>query len=186
MPPKCKFTKEQIVSATLDLIRTEGYSAVTARSVAAALDSSPKVIFSAFQNMEELLHETLIAANKLYESYLAEDMQKGEYPAYKASGMAYIRFAAEEKELFRLLFMRDRSKEPPDFTLPEDVLSVLRKATGMTHEQAQQFHLRMWIYVHGIATMIATNFLTFTTEEISALISDVYSSMKPDRTEDVK
>ena len=55
MPPKCKFTKEQIISASLDLIRAEGYSAVTARSVAAALDSSPKVIFGAFQNMEELL-----------------------------------------------------------------------------------------------------------------------------------
>ena len=178
MPPKCKFTKDEIVSASLDLIRAQGYSAVTARSVAAALNASPKVIFSAFQNMEELLHETLIAANNLYESYLAEDMQKGEYPPYKASGMAYIRFATEEKELFRLLFMRDRSKEPPDLTLPEDVLSVLQKTTGMTRDQALQFHLKMWIYVHGIATMIATNFRTFTTEEISILISDAFQPMK--------
>ena len=49
--------------------------------------------------------------SELYQNYLKEDMASGKYPPYKASGMAYIRFAKEEKELFRLLFMRDRSHE---------------------------------------------------------------------------
>lgn len=34
-------------------------------------------------------------------------MESGEYPPYKASGMAYIDFARREKHLFRLLFMRN-------------------------------------------------------------------------------
>ena len=38
-------------------------------------------------------------------------MSAGQYPPYKASGMAYIRFAREQRELFKLLFMRDRTNE---------------------------------------------------------------------------
>ena len=61
--------------------------------------------------MEEVGQEVLAASDLLYQNYLREDMAKGKYPPYKASGMAYIRFAKEERELFKLLFMRDRSRE---------------------------------------------------------------------------
>ena len=36
------------------------------------------------------------------------------------------------------------------------------------------FHLEMWIYVHGIASMAATSFLDWDTELISASLTDVY------------
>ena len=82
--------------------RTEGFHAVTARALGAKLYSSPKVIFGLFTNMEELQQEVLKAANTCYQRYLKEDMAAGRYPPYKASGMAYIRFAREETELFKL------------------------------------------------------------------------------------
>ena len=77
---------------------------MTARALATELGCSVKPIFGLFKNMEEVQQEVLIAANLLYQNYLQEDMAKGKYPPYKASGMAYIRFAKEERELFRLLF----------------------------------------------------------------------------------
>ena len=177
MPPKAKFTKEQIIDASLHIIRTSGPSAVTARAVGIALDSSPKVIFSCFSSMEELMHETIVTAYTHYESYLKEDMSQTKYPPYKASGMAYIRFATEEKELFKLLFMRDHSQESPDISLPEEILRLLMENNGLTYEAAHRFHFEMWLYVHGIATMIVTNFLSFSTEEISEMLSDVYQSL---------
>ena len=69
------------------------------------------------------------------------------------SGMAYIRFAAEEKELFHLLFMRNRQKEiiPPSDPDLEEKSALIRDQLGLTIEDARQFHLDMWIYVHGIA-----------------------------------
>ena len=36
-------------------------------------------------------------------------MSTGKYLPYKANGMVYIRFAREEKELFKLLFMYDHN-----------------------------------------------------------------------------
>lgn len=184
MPPKSKFTKEQITDAALSIVREKGPDAVTARSVGAALSSSPKVIFGSFSSMEELMDEVLRSANKLYERYLAEDMAKDEYPPYKASGMSYIRFAKEERELFKLLFMRDRSNERIDESYPEEVIAVLQENTGLSREQALLFHLEIWVWVHGIATMIATNYLNFSTEQISEMLSEVYWSMRDHLTKE--
>ena len=111
MPRKFMFTREEILTAALDLVREKGITAVTARGLGEKLGSSSKPIFSLFENMEDVLNAVMEVADEVYQKYLKEDMAKGEYPPYKASGMAYIRFAKEEKELFKLLFMRDRSHE---------------------------------------------------------------------------
>lgn len=180
MPPKYKFTKEEIVQAALDLTRTEGFSALTARGVAAKLSSSPKVIFGTFRSMEQLQNAMLASAHALYRSYLEEDIASGKYPPYKASGMGYIRFAMEEPELFRLLFMRNRSGEEANVQPDESdlVIPLIQQATGLSRDRAEQFHLSMWIYVHGIATMAATSFLDWDLDFASRLITDAYQSMK--------
>lgn len=130
--------------------------------------------------MEEVQSEVLKAANQLYQSYLAEDMAGGKYPPYKASGMAYIRFAKEQTELFRLLFMRDRSREKAQQENEElkPLIKLIQKNTGMSEENAYLFHLEMWIYVHGIATMTATSYLEWDTDFVSRLLTDAYLGLK--------
>ena len=59
--------------------------------------------------MEEVSQAVIQAANTIYQNFLNAEMKNSAYPPYKASGMGYIRFAKEERELFKLLFMRDRS-----------------------------------------------------------------------------
>lgn len=46
MPPKAKFTKEQIVNAALDIIRENGTSELTARALGKRLGSSACPIFT--------------------------------------------------------------------------------------------------------------------------------------------
>lgn len=180
MPPKFKFTRAEMIKAALDLVREEGISALTARALAKKLGCSAKPIFGLFQNMQEVQQEVLSAANDLYQSYLQEDMESGSYPPYKASGMAYIRFAREEKELFRLLFMRDRSDEKTEENKQEiaPLIQLIAKNTGLDEEKAYLFHLEMWIYVHGIATMIATSYLNWDMELVERLLSDEYAGLK--------
>ncbi len=180
MPPKCKFTREQVVEAALAVTRAQGTEAVTARSVAAGLGASPKVIFSLFRNMEELQAEVLRAADSLYRRRISEGMSSGEYPPYKGSGMAYVRFAREEKQLFRLLFMRDRSGE----TIGEDresvrpQLELIEKNLGLDEDAAYLFHLEMWLYVHGIAAMFATSYLDWDMALVSRMLTDGFLGLK--------
>ncbi len=176
MPPKCKFTREEIIRAALDLTREQGIAGLTARSLAAKLGTSTKPVFGLFQNMEEVHQEVLKGANALYNSYLTADMAKGEYPPYKASGMAYIRFAREERELFKLLFMRDRTGEIINENRGEiqPILDIIVQNLNISQEEAYRLHLELWIYVHGIATMIATGYLNWDIPFISQALSDAY------------
>lgn len=65
--------------------------------------------------------------------------------------MAYIRLATEGKELFKLLFMRVRKGAPlaPGREMDE-ILPLITKNTGLSREQAQVFHLELWVFVHGM------------------------------------
>lgn len=174
MPPKCKFTKEEVIAAALALVREEGAEALTARALGKRLGSSSRPIFSLFESMSEVQSGVLAAADALFQSYLREDMAKGEYPPYKASGMAYLRFAREEKSLFRLLFMRDRTGErtPENFGVSAPVIAALRGATGLSEEDAMRFHLEIWLYVHGIAATMVSAFSDWREEELSRLLTD--------------
>ena len=179
MPPKVKITKQDIVQTALDLIRKQGEGAVNARSIAAELSCSTQPVFSNFATMEELQEAVLVAAYDHYLDYLKREVESGEYVPYKAMGRGYIRFAKEERELFKLLFMRNRGgedlKPPPDF---EASVEIIMKANEVTREQAQLMHLEMWACVHGIATMLATSFLSLEEELIGRMLSDVYQGIR--------
>ena len=180
MPPKFKFTKDEITKAALDLTREKGISGLTARALAAKLGCSVKPIFGLFQNMEEVSLAVLTEAEKVYYSYLENEMAADKYPAYKASGMGYIRFAKEETELFKLLFMRDRSLENTEENREavKPLVELIKNNTGLSDDDAYMFHIEMWIYVHGIATMIATSYLDWDMEFVSRTLSDGYFGLK--------
>lgn len=175
MPPKTKITKDDIITASLDLTRNNGFEAINARSIASALNCSTQPIFSNFSSMEELESEVFRAAYRHYLGFINAELESGKYPAYKAYGMAYIRFAKEEKELFKLLFMCDRADKDfiptSDF---DDSVEMIMKANGFTKERATLIHLEMWCCVHGIGTMFATSFLPLEWELVENILSDVY------------
>lgn len=180
MPPKNLFSKQEVTAAALQIVREGGMDALTARALAQALGCSVKPIFGLFRGMEDVREAVMREAQVRYEQYLHTDMAAGKYPPYKASGMAYIRFAREERELFKLLFMRDRRAETIGDNREEvrPLIEIIRKNLGIDEERAYRFHLEMWVYVHGIATMIATDYLPWQEDSISGVITDAYVGLR--------
>lgn len=180
MPPKTKFTKEEILLSALQLVRESGMQALTARALAERLQASVKPIFGLFESMQALREAVLERALEIHISFLKAEMEKGEYLPYKASGMAYIRFAQEEKELFRLLFMRDRSDE----AIPESdeesgmMHEIIMRANGISLESAKRMHFEMWAFVHGFAAMLATGFQPVPLSDVSDMLTDVYTALR--------
>ncbi len=180
MPPECKFSKDEIVAAALELVRAQGYAAISARAVGARLGASSKVIFSAFSNMEELKQAVIQSAGQLQQKFTADYAADSGFPPYKSIGMAYILFAREEKELFRLLYMRDRTGENREREL-DDIAGILNLLTGMLHidrDQAVLLHAEMWAYVHGIAVLLATGYETWDDALISRMLTDGFSGLQ--------
>ena len=185
MPPKFKVSREEIIEKALNVTSAKGISGLTARTLAAELGSSSKTIFGSFKNMEEVQKEVKKVAYALYKTYQSKAMADGKYPVYKASGMAYVTFAKEEKELFRLLFMCNRSGENKEDNREEirPLLDIIMTDLGLTEEDAYIFHIEQWIYVHGIASMIATDYLDWDEKFVSRALTDVYRGLKYRYTE---
>jgi AcrR family transcriptional regulator len=179
MPPKLKVTKEKILEAALVIVREGGAEALNARAIAAALGCSTQPVFSNFSGMEDLHAAVVTAAYERYFAFIEKESASGKYPQYKAFGMAYIRFAKEEKELFRLLFMCDRKGKAliPTKDFDESV-EMIMQTSGVSRETAMLLHLEMWTFVHGIATMMATSFLVLDWDLIGEMLSDVYHGIR--------
>ena len=180
MPPRCKFTKEEIVNAAFHIARKEGLDSITARRVSSELGSSSKVIFTWFDNMDQLQNDVLNRAYEEFAAKIEKALQRSDMPPYKASGMAYIELAKEDRELFKMLFMCDLSenKETAEDETTKSVIKFIQASTGLDEASALKFHEEMWIFVHGIATMIATSYRDWDMDYISDMLTDCFIGLK--------
>ncbi len=182
MPPKPRITKEQIELAALEAVRENGLEGLNARALAKALDCSTQPIFSNFTSMEEIEKAVESRARALYEERIARGMAELT-PKYMGSGLAYISFARDEKQLFRLLFMCDRRGDYAPRENLDEVISALRQKTGLSREEAYERHLMMWVFVHGIAVMVNTGYLDWTEEQTRAMLEKEFEGMAMKRKE---
>ena len=179
MPPTVKITKEDIINTGVKLVRECGEEAINARTVASSLNCSTQPIFSNFSSMEELKEAVRLSAYGIYLDFIEREVESGKYPRYKAFGMAYIRFAKDERGLFKLLFMYDRNGKPTTPTYDfDEAIKMISSANGISYEKAQLLHLEMWACVHGIATMLVTSYLSLEWELIENMLTDVYQGLR--------
>lgn len=179
MPPKPKFSKQEIVEAAFQIVRKKGAEALTARELGERLSTSSRPIFTAFENMTELRSAVLERCREMYAEFMVDEKKSGKYPEYKSMGMAYIRLAKEEKNVFKLLYMRDttneHSSEDGSFSAAVDTVT---KSLGIDISTAERLHFEVWAWVHGIASMLATSYLSLEYDTISEMLTDVYTSLK--------
>ena len=160
-------------------MRKDGFCNLNARAIAKKLGVSTQPIFSNFKNMEDLKMEIVKKASSFYFAMLEKEEKSGKYPPYKARGMGYIRFAKEEKNLFRLLFMDKRSSNerfPTDDATKE--IGLISDTLSFSEDKASRMHTLLWFFVHGIASLIVTESLEISEEDISAALTDTYLGLK--------
>ena len=182
MPPKCKFTREEIVQAALDMVRAEGMGSITARSLGAKLGTSPKPIFTVFDSMEQVLQETVLAAKGVYTRYALEGLHSE--PLFMGVGVQYLKFAREEPKLFQLLFMSEMPEKFDPFTALKtyddrfgEVVDIIQGGYQVDADNAGRLNRHPWIYTHGIATLLVTKVCQFTDEEIGQMLTEVFVSL---------
>ena len=179
MPPKPKFTREEIVAAALDLVSERGMRALTSRDLAARLGSSPRPIFTVFKNMDELQDEVRNAALRRFEEFAKKPSDYK--PEFKRFGMQMIHFAIEEPKLYQLLYMTE-SGVPKSFDdlfarlggVAETSIGVIEADYGLTSEEAKLLFRQMWIYTFGIGALCAAGACSFAEEGISEMLSRAF------------
>ena len=182
MAPKFKFTKEEVLSVTIDFIRENGIEALTARELAKKLESSTKVIFSLFSNMKNLEDEAKFAAENIFSEKVNLAL-KDDSP-FKRLGVEYILFSKNEPKLFQWLFMKKgiEVESFKDFLPMRDyeyksVIESIDEEYKISIENAKKLYEHLFIYSHGIATLTVTGIHNFTATEIIEYMTEVTKSL---------
>lgn len=167
-----KNTKEDIVNAAFEIVKEKGIEGLNARDVAQKLKCSIQPIFYQFATMEDLKQAVLDKTYNIYKEYMLSGENSDK--AYKSLGNYYVKFARDYPECFKILFMQKSEMNSNNYVqvdhLGDKIIEIGQKFTGLSFEEQREFHLRVWIFTHGIATLIVTGTLKLTDEEIDKLL----------------
>ena len=181
MPPKAKYTREQIIDTAYGMVRQYGEDMLSARNLASALGTSTSPIFAVFDSIDEVMSEVRKKATELYRKYLDEGLSQAH--AFKGAGLKYIQFAKDEPELFKLLFMRSGIEEPTKY-LPEyymfepQVRGTIKDSYNMNDPGAMRLYNHLSVYTYGIAVLFAQRNYVFSDEDVNEMLSEVFLALK--------
>ena len=176
MPRTISITKDSLIDASVELLRKEGMTALTARKLAKEAGCSTQPIFRAYQNMDELYADVFDKAAEIFSAHCESCPAVSNVP-FVNLGIAYISFAQKEKELFRLLFLSDNR-------YGKSLVELLNGKTGFLKNQITQakdmgctdpqgLFMKMWMLIHGSACMSLTDDYDLDLISTQKLLEDV-------------
>ena len=169
MPAAKRISKEAIIDAAAAVLRIGGFEAINARSVAEALGCSTQPIYLSFRNMEELKSALTQRAIEQHTQRVRESLRahEGCDSRYSSYGMGFVKFAAEEKQLFRWLYLE--GEQPGAYqsdVLMQEVIGVIVDEFGYAEDVARRFHQDMIYFTYGLAILANTDHLHLTEAEL--------------------
>lgn len=183
MPPKAKYTREEIVQIALELVAEKGIGALNARNLGAALGTSTRPVFTAFKNMNELTEEVKIAAMHRFDEYAKNEPETG-VPAFKNVGLQMILFATEQPKLFQLLYMTENEQSVSFDNIfdklggtSQKCIEFIMRDYGLTMDEAKLLFRSVWMFTFGIGVLIASKVCRYDEEEVSVMLSQQFRAV---------
>ncbi len=181
MARKETITKSDILNAAFEMTREGGFSQVSARTLAAKAGCSTQPIFRVYKNMEELGEEVFEKAIDCFGSYY-DSFPKDNNTPFVNLGLAYIQFAQEEVQLFRLLFLSEdrHGKRLLDMLNGQNsaVVKEINSAKLSGCKDPSGMFMKMWIFIHGAACMALTGDYDLPEAETVKLLEQSYQAFQ--------
>lgn len=181
MPTKIRISKDMILDAAFEIVRKDGMEKLSNRELANKLSCSIRPIYYQFENVEEMQKELYLKIEQYFYKFILDNMVE-EIPKYKQVGINYIKFAKKEKKLFQTLFMTDVGLTPDAFVSKagedyKEIEKFIKISANIKEEDIKDFHTKMWIFCHGIATLVANDTIKLTDNQIQDLLSCEFQAL---------
>lgn len=173
-----KVTREMIIEAGLRVLREDGFESINARSIANKAGFSTQPIYKEFANMEELKDILREEARKLHTQMIQDYIVNQNVFEYMAYGLGFVKFAREEKQFFRYLyldgFMDNRPVEDVNW---ENIIEAMMKGFGWDRQTCEKFHMDMSLYTYGLAIMAYIGTTVMSDDEIRECLNRQYEAL---------
>lgn len=179
MARKISVTKDMLICAAFEITKKEGLREVTARKLASKAGCSTQPIFRIYSGMDELADEVFNLAVDDFSGFYTNYPGKSEVP-FVNLGMAYIEYAFQNPQLFKLLFLDDKRCEATLFGILNGKTGALHKeinkAAALGVKNPGDIFMKMWIFIHGAASMVITGDYDLSMEETVGLLENSYKA----------
>lgn len=177
MARKVQISKDIILQAALNMLIRDGFSSINIKTLAKEIGCSTQPIVWHFDNMEGLrtaLAEYAITYAKNKMNSIAENAVE----AFEHIGTAYVEMAVNEPNLFRFLYLEENKYKSVNnveaIITSKNNAELIRKIAdylGIPENNVGRYLQNTIIYAHGIATLVATNVITASEEEMMIMIN---------------
>lgn len=182
VPPRPKFTREEVLAAALDIVDEAGVFALTSRAVAKRLGSSTRPLFTIFADMEELQQAVIVEVDARFREGTIEAMCATW--SVREAAKYTVRFAIDHPHLFELIIMSsDAQPAGGDVHLSDAKVSestyvaVVRQEFGCTATQARRVFEHVWAYVLGLGAACVWRRHVYTEAEVDRMLDEVYQAI---------
>lgn len=163
--PRARRTRDRILEAARSLHAEGGADACAMRAVAKRAGITPGAIYRHFSDKESLVTRVVELAFGHFERFLLESILSlpvGSFERLVALGEAYIRFAQENEEEFKILFNpsvgeRKRLEEIPGragYPILRRCVEEAIAAGVLRDEDPDLATFYLWSRVHGIVMLV--------------------------------
>ena len=175
MPRQPRFSKDDIVTAGLRIVKASGFEAISARALGKELGTSSSPMFTMFKDMNEVIDAIRTAAEKTF----TERMKgvSGYFPAFKEFGLRLVAFAKEDPNIFQLLFLGKDARPEIAENIARECLGAVEQGYGLSPEQAELIFRQMWPVACGIAALCIKHPEDFPEKEVSKTLSYHFSGI---------
>lgn len=182
MPPKPKFTRDEIVQTALEVVSRKGVEALTAKELGDALGTSARPIFTVFSSMKQVQDAVREAAMRRFESFAEQKLP--DMPLFKQVGMQMVLFGVREPKLYQLLFMQE-NRNAVSFDdvfgelgpTAETCIRLIQEKYAMSEADARLLFENVWIYTFGVGALCATRMCQFSEEKLGQMLSTEFQAM---------
>lgn len=160
-------TRVNILDASLDIVKEEGWQALSMRKIADKIEYTAPIIYEYFANKEAILMELTRRGFILLAKEMQAAKEKHRIPAKQIEAMwlAYWNFAFTQKEFYQLMFgvdvnccelaaMMPEAEVP--FTLVTDVIEEVMASQKPSEDDICVKYYTYWSVIHGLISINLT------------------------------
>ncbi len=178
MANKAKVTKEMIVAEGLELIRENGEEKLNVRNLAARLGCSTQPVMYCYPTVGKLRKDILEKANEFHTAFLTQGLIPG-VDIIIGIGINYIRFAEEERNLFRFIFLSDEAQSSgiAELITSDESRELLRPVIDsrrISESDAGDILEALFAAFHGYAMLIAYNMMPYDKRQCKKQLERIY------------
>jgi len=163
-PQRAAETEATIIEAAKNILAQDGLEALSMRAVGARVGLSATALYNYFENKQALVDRVVARGFRRFESYLCsavEGIPTGRLERVRALGAAYIRFAMENEQYFKIMFTIQPEDPREIEELPgqggrrifRDSVADAIVAGEIREADPDLVALYLWSSVHGLATL---------------------------------